>query len=299
MWYEKKIDNTINVNIDGHNVKVYEFGSGSETLLCLNGGPGLPCDYVRDCHSWISDKGYKVVAYDQLGCGQSDKPDNKELWNVKRYATELNTIIKTLNLKNIHLLGQSWGTILGMEYAVTYPNVVKTLIMDNGVADVPHLISELNRLREALGSETVKMMLRHEAEGTLDHPEYQAAITILNYRHVCRLDEWPAPLTRSLNDWNMDVYGTMQGPNEFTFTGNYSKWSRLKDISNVNVPVLVTCGMHDELTPACSMLMHNQFPNSEIKVFKNSSHMPFYEEPDEYFNLLLDFLNRNSKKNNI
>ena len=299
MWYEKKIDNTINVNVDGHNVKVYEFGSGRETLLCLNGGPGLPCDYVRDCHSWISDKGYKVVAYDQLGCGQSDKPDNKELWNVKRYATELNTIIKTLNLKNIHLLGQSWGTILGMEYAVTYPNVVKSLIMDNGVADVPHLISELNRLREALGSETVKMMLRHEAEGTLDHPEYQAAITILNYRHVCRLDEWPAPLTRSLNDWNMDVYGTMQGPNEFTFTGNYSTWSRLKDISNVNVPVLVTCGMHDELTPACSMLMHNQFPKSEIKVFKNSSHMPFYEEPDEYFKLLLDFLNRNSKKNNI
>jgi proline iminopeptidase len=186
-----------------------------------------------------------------------------------------------------------------MEYAVTYPNVVKTLIMDNGVADVPHLISELNRLREALGSETVKMMLRHEAEGTLDHPEYQAAITILNYRHVCRLDEWPAPLTRSLNDWNMDVYGTMQGPNEFTFTGNYSTWSRLKDISNVNVPVLVTCGMHDELTPACSMLMHNQFPKSEIKVFKNSSHMPFYEEPYEYFKLLLDFLNRNSKNNNI
>ena len=290
MWYEKKIDNTINVNVDGNNVKVYEFGSGSETLLCLNGGPGLPCDYVRDCHSWISDKGYKVVAYDQLGCGRSDKPDNKELWNVKRYATELNTIIKTLNLKNIHLLGQSWGTILGMEYAVTYPNVVKTLIMDNGVADVPHLISELNRLREALGSETVKMMLRHEAEGTLDHPEYQAAITILNYRHVCRLDEWPAPLTRSLNDWNMDVYGTMQGPNEFTFTGNYSTWSRLKDISNVNVPVLVTCGMHDELTPACSMLMHNQFPKSEIKVFKNSSHMPFYEEPDEYFETLINFI---------
>ena len=299
MWYEKDIDNTINVSVNGYTVKVYSFGTGDETLLCLNGGPGLPCDYIRDCHSWISDKGYKVIAYDQLGCGQSDKPKDKQLWSVKRYANELNTIIEALNLKNIHLLGQSWGTILGLEYAVSYPNVVKSMIMDNGVADVPHLISELNRLREALGSETVKMMLRHEAEGTLNHPEYQAAITILNYRHVCRLDEWPAPLTRSLNDWNMDVYETMQGPNEFTFTGNYSTWTRLNDIHKVKVPVLVTCGMHDELTPACSMLMHNQFHNSEIKVFKNSSHMPFYEEPQEYFKLLLDFLNRQSKKNNI
>ena len=290
MWYEKKIDNTINVNVDGNNVKVYEFGSGRETLLCLNGGPGLPCDYVRDCHSWISDKGYKVVAYDQLGCGQSDKPDNKELWNVKRYATELNTIIKTLNLKNIHLLGQSWGTILGMEYAVTYPNVVKTLIMDNGVADVPHLISELNRLREALGSETVKMMLRHEAEGTLDHPEYQAAITILNYRHVCRLDEWPAPLTRSLNDWNMDVYGTMQGPNEFLYIGNLKDWDRISEMKGVDTPSLITVGMHDELPPSCALKMHNALPNSIIKVFKNSSHMPFYEEPDEYFKTLINFI---------
>jgi len=290
MWYEKKIDNTINVDIDGHNVKVYEFGTGDETLLCLNGGPGLPCDYVRDCHSWISDKGYKVIAYDQLGCGQSDKPKDKELWNVKRYANELNTIIKTLNLKNIHLLGQSWGTILGMEYAVTYPNIVKSLIMDNGVADVPHLISELNRLREALGSETVKMMLRHEAEGTLDHPEYQAAITILNYRHVCRLDEWPESIHASLNDWNMDVYGTMQGPNEFLYIGNLKEWNRINEMKKVKTPSLITVGMHDELPPSCALKMHNALPNSVIKVFKNSSHMPFYEEPEEYFKTLINFI---------
>ena len=187
-------------------------------------------------------------------------------------------------------MGQSWGTILGMEYAVTYPNVVKTLIMDNGVADVPHLISELNRLREALGSETVKMMLRHEAEGTLDHPEYQAAITILNYRHVCRLDEWPAPLTRSLNDWNMDVYGTMQGPNEFLYIGNLKDWDRINEMNGVDTPSLITVGMHDELPASCALKMHNALPNSIIKVFKNSSHMPFYEEPDEYFKTLINFI---------
>ena len=290
MWYEKEIENTINVKVDGHNVKVYSFGEGDNTLLCLNGGPGLPCDYVRDCHSWISDKGFRVVAYDQLGCGQSDKPDDKSLWNVKRYATELDTIIKTLDLKNINLLGQSWGTILGMEYAVTYPNVVKTLIMDNGVADVPHLISELNRLREALGSETVKMMLRHEAEGTLDHPEYQAAITILNYRHVCRLDKWPDPLNRSLDNWNMDVYGTMQGPNEFLYIGNLKDWNRIEEMKSVNTKTLITVGMHDELPPSCALKMHNALPNSKIKVFKNSSHMPFYEEPEEYFMTIKNFI---------
>ena len=290
MWYEKNIDNTINVSVDGYTVKVYSFGTGDETLLCLNGGPGLPCDYIRDCHSWISDKGYKVIAYDQLGCGQSDKPKDKQLWNVKRYANELNTIIEALNLNNIHLLGQSWGTILGLEYAVTYPNVVKSMIMDNGVSDVPHLISELNRLRQALGSETVKMMLRHEAEGTLDHPEYQAAITILNYRHVCRLDEWPESIHASLNDWNMDVYETMQGPNEFLYIGNLKEWNRINEMKDVKTNTLITVGMHDELPPSCALKMNNALSNSIIKVFKNSSHMPFYEEPDKYFKTLINFI---------
>jgi proline iminopeptidase len=157
---------------------------------------------------------------------------------------------------------------------------------------MPHLIGELNRLRGALGSETVAMMLRHEAEGTIDHPEYQAAITILNYRHVCRLDVYPAPLKRSLDDWNMDVYGAMQGPNEFLYTGNLKGWNRISDIHRIHKACLVVTGMHDELTPACALRMHQVLPNSEIVVFKNSSHMPFYEEPERYFEVLTNFLRR-------
>jgi proline iminopeptidase len=299
MWYEKDPDDVITIEVDGYNVVAYSFGSGDETLLCLNGGPGLPCDYVRDCHSWIADRGYRVVAYDQLGCGRSDRPDDTSLWHIDRYASEVEVVCDALGITAMHLLGQSWGTFLSTEYTLRYPQRVKSLILANGAGDVPHLVSELDRLRAALGSETVKMMLRHEAENTLDHPEYQAAITLLNYRHVCRLDEWPAPVNRSLDDWNMAVYGTMQGPNEFTFTGNYKNWSRLKDMHTLTQPTLILCGMHDELTPACSMLMHNELPNSRIKVFKNSAHMPFYEEPDAYFTTLLEFLARNRYSSSV
>lgn len=299
MWYEKEADDIININVDGYNVVAYSFGTGDETLLCLNGGPGLPCDYVRDCHSWLSDKGYRVIAFDQLGCGNSDQPDDTSLWTVNRYTQEVEQVRAALGLEQFHLLGQSWGTFLSTEYALKHPQHVKTLILANGAGDVPHLIGELNRLREALGSETIKMMLRHEAENTLDHPEYQAAITILNYRHVCRLDQWPAPVNRSLDNWNMAVYGTMQGPNEFTFTGNYKDWSRLSDMRKITQPTLILCGMHDELTPACSMLMHNELPNSIFRVFKNSAHMPFYEEPDAYFTTLLNFLVDNSEQRHV
>lgn len=292
MWSERKPDQTREVAIGKFKVVTYSFGKGDEVVLLLNGGPGLPCDYLRESHSFLADHGYRVVAFDQLGTGKSDRPTDKSLWNITRYVEEVETVRKALGLGKVHLLGQSWGGWLAIEYALTHHDALKSLLLENTVADMPHLVSELNRLRGALGSETVAMMLRHEAQGTINHPEYLAAITLLNYRHVCRLEEWPAPVKRSLDDWNMGPYVEMQGPNEFLYTGNLKDWNRVPDLHRIRVPVLITVGQHDELTPACALRMKQHLPNAEIKVFPSSSHMPFYEEPAAYDAVLLDFLGR-------
>ena len=260
------------------------------TIFLLNGGPGLPCNYLRDPHIKLIKKGFRIFTYDQLGCGKSSKPTNSTLWDINRYVEEVEYVRKEFNLGKIILLGHSWGGWLGIEYAIKYQNNIEKLILENTCGDMPHMISELERLRGNLGSETLKMMMKHEAEGTLDHEEYQAAITILNYRHVCRLDVWPQSIYDSLDDWNMEVYGTMQGPNEFLYTGNLKNWNRIDEMTKIAIPTLITVGMHDELTPACSMKMHDALPNSKLKVFKNSSHMPFYEEPENYFTELENFL---------
>ncbi len=290
MMDERKPNETITVEVDGHNVVAYSYGAGDEVLFCANGGPGLPCDYVRDSHSWLADKGYRVVAYDQLGTGKSDQPKDHSLWTVERYAKEAETVRTALNLGVVHLYGQSWGTWIGIEYALTYPGNFKTLTLANGAADIPHLASELKRLRMSLGAETEAMMQRHEAEGTEEHAEYQGAVTLLNYRHVCRLDEWPAAVNRSFDGMNMDPYKTIWGSNEFTVTGNIKDWNRIPDLPRISQPALVLCGQHDHLSPACSHKMHDALPDSRIKVIENSSHLSMWEQPDDYFETLLDFL---------
>lgn len=292
MWQELEPDEKQGVSVDGYNVMTYSFGTGNDVVFCLNGGPGLPCDYLRDSHSCLSLEGYRVVAFDQLGTGASDRPDNPALWTIERYVAETETVRQALGLGKVHMVGQSWGGWLAIEYALTHPAALKTLILENTVADIPHLVSELNRLRGALGPETVAMMQRHEARGTLSHPAYQAAVTLLNYRHVCRLDEWPEPVKRSLNDWNMGPYVAMQGPNEFLYTGNMKNWNRVPDLHKIKVPVLITTGQHDELTPACALRMKQELNQAELHVFPNSSHMPFFEEPAAFFPVLLDFLAR-------
>ena len=287
---QREPESSRRISVDGHSVVTYEYGSGEEVVFLLNGGPGLPCDYLRDPMLRLLEAGYRVVTYDQLGCGASDKPDDPALWEITRYVAEVETVRTALGLGKVHLLGHSWGGWLAIEYALTHPGALKSLILSNTAGDIPHLASELEKLRAALGAETVAMMQRHEAEGSFKHPEYEAAVTLLNYRHVLRLDEWPDSVNRSLDDWNMAVYGRMQGPNEFLYIGNLKDWNRIPDMHRISVPALVLVGLHDELTPACAMRMHHALPDSRIKVFKNSAHMPFYEEPEAYFATLTGFL---------
>lgn len=292
-WSERTADERVVVKVDGYDVVTYSFGSGDNVLLCLNGGPGLPCDYLRESHSCLADNGYRVVAFDQLGTGASDRPTDAALWTVERYVGEVESVRSALGLGKVHLLGHSWGGWLAIEYALAHPEALQSLILESTVADIPHLTTELERLRAALGPETVIMMQRHEAEGTFTHPEYMAAVTLLNYRHVCRLADWPAPVNRSLNDWNMGPYSTIQGPNEFLYIGNMKDWNRVPDLPQIKVPVLITCGEHDELTPACSMRIKHALPEADIHVIRDASHMAFYENPTGYYSVLLGFLDAN------
>ncbi len=286
----KTPDETLEVTVDGYKVVTYSYGSGDNILFLLNGGPGLPCDYLRDPHIPLADEGYRVVTFDQLGCGKSDRPDDPSLWNITRYVEEVETVRKALNLHNVHLLGHSWGGWLGIEYALAYPQEVRSLILANTCGDMPHLTTELNRMRSALGNETVAMMLHHEALGSTDHPEYQSAITILNYRHICRLKNWPNSLLASVSNWNTVPYSVMQGPHEFLFIGNLKDWNRIPDMHQLTMPVLIVSGSHDVIGPACAIRMNNALPDSQVALHANSSHMPFFEEPAEYFASLKAFL---------
>jgi len=292
---DRKADQVIRVPVHGHEVVTYSFGTGDEVLLCLNGGPGLPCDYVRDSHSRLAVDRYRVVAFDQLGCGASDRPDDDSLWRLERYVDEVEIVRTTLGLGAVHLLGHSWGTWLGIEYALTYPDAFKALILVNGAANIPHLIREIERLRGALGSETVAMMERHEAEGTVDHPEYQGASAILDYRHMCRLQIWPEALLRSMTGFNKAPCEAIQGTSSFCYTGSIKDWNRLDQLHRITQPALLLCGLHDLLPPACSRLMHQALSDSQIVVFPNSSHMPFWEEPEAYFAVLQSFLDDHAR----
>jgi proline iminopeptidase len=297
VWDDRPADQCVEVDVGGHTVMTYSYGSGDDVLFLLNGGPGLPCDYLRDPHLPLVDHGFRIVVHDQLGTGRSDHPEDPALWTLERYVEEVEAVLDALKLDRVHFLGHSWGGWCGIEYALKYPARIKSMILANTSADTPHLLGQIEQHRNALGPETVAMMQRFEAEERYDHPAYAAAVDLLDFRHIRRLPDRPAPAQRSKEGFNYPIFLQIQGPNEYHYTGSILSFSRLKDIAAFDWPTLIFNGRYDALSPACGMLMHQAIPGSEMKVFDRSSHSPFYEEPEAYRQTLLSFLNRHRDRN--
>jgi proline-specific peptidase len=182
-------------------------------LLVLHGGPGAPADYLHPLEE-LADNGRPIVFYDQLGCGNSDQPNDPSMWSVELFLDELATVRQELGLDHIHLLGHSWGGMLAMEYALTRPEGLVSLILASSPASIPQWVAEANRLRKELPQEVEQTLRHHEEAGTTNDPAYEEAMQVFYKRHVCRLDPWPESYmrTEAKLEANPEVYHTMAGP---------------------------------------------------------------------------------------
>jgi proline-specific peptidase len=155
-------------------------------------------------------------------------------------------------------------------------------------------VSEANRLRAALPPEVQDTLLKHEAAGTVDSPEYLEAMLVYYRRHVCRLDPWPEYVNRAFDKLaqNPEVYHTMNGPSEFYVTGTLKQWNIVSRLGEIRVPTLVIGGRFDEATPAITETVHRGIPGSEWVIFENSSHFPHVEETERFLQVLGQFLQR-------
>ena len=270
-----------------------EVRGGQYPLLCLHGGPGASHDYLTPIGK-LSEQGRRVILYDQLGAGNSDHPDNPKMWTVELYVEELGVIRESLGLERVHILGQSWGGQLALEYALTKPSGVKSIILADSLADMSQFVSEANRLRSELPRGIQDVLDKHEKEGTIDDPKYEEATMEFYRRHLCRLEEWPMVLNKTFEKFMMypQVYNTMWGPNEFSVTGSLKDWSIVDRLSEIDVPTLILSGRYDESTPLINQTLNDGINGSEWVVFENSAHMPHLEEPEKYLSVLSRFLEK-------
>ena len=265
-------------------------------VLLLHGGPGASDELYECFDTWFPRAGIEYYYYDQLGSFRSDQPDDPSLWEIGRFVDEVDQVRQALGLdsSNFVLLGQSWGGMLAMEYAVHHQQHLKALVISNMMSSSPlYNAYAQNVLMPAMDQDVLAEIQRFEAEGKTSDPRYEQLLIEHHYvLHLCRMPsaEWPEPVTRGLSHVNSSIYVPMQGPSELGMSGTLEDWDRSGDLQHIDVPALVIGATHDTMDPAHLRWMSEQLPQGHYLHCPDGSHLAQFDDPGHYFPGLIDFL---------
>lgn len=277
-------------NVLGFDLFYRQFGEPEKgDILCLHGGPGATHDYLLSMVD-LATHGYRVTFYDQLGCGRSQVPKDITLFVPEHYVEEVEEFRTKMRLGKPHIIGSSWGGMLAIAYALKYQRNMATMTTVGGLHSVPLTIREMERMKRGLPKGVQQTLEKYEAEGDYENPDYLKAVKVFYNKHLCRMSPWPEEVTYSLDHTSKPVYGTMNGPNEFTIIGNTRYWDVTDQLKTIRVPTLVLGGRYDEVSPVVAREIHKHIRGSELTIFPNSSHLAFWEERESFMKRVLSFL---------
>lgn len=281
------------LSVEDYELFYRRFGDGDEVVLGLHGGPGMPHDYLAPLARHGSDD-VSVYLYDQFGVGRSDTPapGDFDRYTVDHYREEVEAVRRALGAEEVHVYGQSWGGMLAQEYALEYGEHVRSLVLANTLADTMSAFESMRGVLDDLPAEDQETIQEHEARRAYDAPAYEAALDGAYREHVCRFEEYPRPVLHTFENINPDVYGLMWGPNEYVLLeeARLRGWDVRDRLGEIDAPTLVLTGGHDEIAPEIARDIADRIPEADLVEFEESSHMPFWEQPDEHYEVVESFL---------
>ncbi|WP_298299129.1 proline iminopeptidase-family hydrolase [Hydrotalea sp.] len=263
-------------------------------VLLLHGGPAMTHEYLECFESFFPKEGFEMIEYDQLGSYYSDQPTDSSLWTLPRFVEEVEQVRKALGLNkdNFYLLGNSWGGILAMQYALKYQQNLKGLIVCNMMSSCPaygkYASDVLAKQMEPKVLDTIRAI---EARGDYKNPKYMALLLPNFYQqHLCRLAEWPDPVNRAFKHVNETIYTMMQGPSEFGISGRLANWDISNQLKNITVPTLVVGAKYDTMDPDYMKWMSKQFPHGQYLYCPEGSHLAMWDDQQHFYPGVISFI---------
>jgi proline iminopeptidase len=281
------------IPVMGGKYKVWtkRIGSGPLKVLLLHGGPGFTHQYLEAMESFLPEAGIEMYYYDQLGCGNSDRPEDLSLWEIPRFVEEVEEVRRGLGLENFVLYGQSWGGMLSIEYALKYQHHLRALVISNMTAGIQSYLKRIGEVAKKLDPVTLATLRVFEATEDYDAPEYQRIMMEELYpMAICRSKPWPEPVTRAFRDANLAIYNRMQGKSEFVVTGTFKDWERWDDLHKIEVKTLTLGAENDTMDPEDIRKMATLMPNATAAICPEGSHLAMWDDQAIYFEHLLGFL---------
>lgn len=265
-------------------------------ILLLHGGPAMTHEYMECFETFFQREGFEFYEYDQLGSYYSDQPTDTTLWTNERFVEEVEQVRMAIgaDASNFYILGNSWGGILGMEYALKYQKNLKGLLISNMVASAPEYGKYADEvLAKQMDPQILKEIRAIEAKKDFANPRYmELLIPNFYHEHICRLQEWPDALNRSLKHANGVIYTQMQGPSEFGIGGSLAKWDIKNRLKEISVPTLMIGGKYDTMDPKAMEAQSKMVQKGSYLYCPNGSHLSMWDDQKVYMKGVIDFIHK-------
>ena len=259
-------------------------------LLILHGGPGLAHDSFEPLGELQNER--PVIFYDQLGCGNSERPTDKSLWTVERFVEEVSQVINALGLSKLHIFGNSWGSMLAIAYILKYNQKAVSCALSGPYLSSPLFIEDARYYVSQLPEKYRDAIIKCEEQEDYDNKEYKEAVDYFYRQHLRRLDILPDCVLRGKAKFGAEVYNHMWGPSEFTATGTLKDFSLVDRLHEIKTPVFLTVGRYDEVRPQTVEFYKSKIPNAEVVIIEDASHCTHNEKPEELLNIIRKFLGK-------
>jgi proline iminopeptidase len=254
-------------------------------IIAVNGGPGLSHAYMMQNDLWQRVATHRlVVLYDQRGTGASKHLGPNVPQTMEAQVADLDAVRKALTLEKVAILGDSYGGMIAMAYAAAHPDHVARLILSDSAAPswkgLVHLLPQVFPDREEQGAA--------EAKKLAADPVAAARAGLVNHmRQMFYSTEMRDAYLAHMADMGFEpaVGGAVQKATE-----NLDLTPKLADFK---FPTLVITGRYDmNVAPLTAWRMAHAIPGAQLVFFEKSGHLPAYEEPEKYHQVLEDFLKR-------
>jgi proline iminopeptidase len=229
-----------------------------------------------------------------LGSYYSDQPTDLSLWTTERFVEEVEQVRKAINAdsSNFYVLGNSWGGILAMEYALKYQKNLKGMIVANMVASAPEYGKYAEEvLSKQMKPEVLAEVKALEAKKDFANPRYMELLIPNFYQeHLCRLKEWPDGFNRAMKHVNGEIYTLMQGPSEFGISGRLANWDIKNRLKEITTPTLMVGAKHDTMDPKAMEEQSKMVQKGSYLYCPNGSHLAMWDDQKVFMDGVIKFL---------
>lgn len=274
-------------SVNGTSIFVKTMGAG-EPILFLHGGPGLSHDYFLPHVAPLADK-HRLIFYDQRGSGRSAVNLTADDMSMAHFVEDINFLMAELQIEKVHLLGHSFGGLIAMQFAIKYPEKVKSLILCNSVAASKEFdeLSARNQ-QEAMtpqddAARKAIFASEHFKNGAPEAYELLFKVGFKrSFSDTLKVDQLGLNLNSNFAASSKLLYG---------LSGDLMAYDLHANLASLQMPALVIHGSADLLPAEAGKKLAATLPGSQYVAFEQSGHFPFIEQPVEFSKVIADFVN--------